>query len=150
MLEHIYSSFNKAIQDLWATVAPGKAILFGEVLPPAEMHPDTLQVWDLTIGGSPTRSDGYEATWQLSIWVGGNNKRQALVYADAIEAATGLAGMQGCGVLGVFDYSQDEPLQVGEAELYSVESSWIHVPESSPGLIHLARTIHMRSFKGLR
>ena len=128
-------------------MAPGKAILFGEVLPTAESHPDTLQVWDMTTGGSHTRSDGYEASFQLSIWVGTGNKNQALKYASALESGMGLAGVQGVGTIGIFDYTHSPPLQIGEADIYSIESSWIHVPESSPGLVHLARTVSVRSFK---
>lgn len=137
----VYASFNDAIAELWAQVAPGVALQFQEATPPDVEPAACLRVVWLEHGvETPTPGDPLGMV-QLSIFTLDRQVALALERAAGLDDGMGFLESGAAPRLQVFNHLVSPPALVGHAAITAMEPMWVAVPDPSPGVIHLARTL---------
>lgn len=145
MLDHLYSSVNKAIEKTWQDIAPDVEVVYGHPAPPNSLPAECLRIYWLDHGSEGERVGQLLAMVQLDIFVPGQQVALALRRAKALNTAFGFDRGAGFGRLGVFD---GEAL-VGEGRITPLERGWLNGPgaerrsqqATDPEQVHLVRTL---------
>lgn len=143
MIADLYSSFNDALQAVWANLAPGVAFKIGHPDAPARLPPDCLRIYWLDHGGATDQANEVRAVVQVDVFVPSNNRVLALSRAQSLETSMGFNRAPGYGRLGVVLTGSNPAQFIGEARVVPFESGWVDVEDPVPGVVHLARTLEL-------
>jgi hypothetical protein len=136
----VYGSFNEAIAELWTGGAPGVPLLYDRPVSPATL-PAECQLLDWSEHGTTTGLAGDPAGLvQLSVFVPDQQLAIALERAQGLDKGMGLEQMPYYGRLELFD---DVGAPAGWADVRALEPIWLRIPDDTPGIIHLARTVEL-------
>lgn len=146
-MQHAYASFNKALQALFTSIAPGVPVFFGHPVAdnatPLVLPAECFRVEWLEFGADVGPSDTEGATVQIDIFVGNNDRATALARASAISTGLHLRGGAGFGTLGRYDYATTPPSFLSEMSVEAFESAWLTIGDPQPRVVHLVRTFEL-------
>jgi hypothetical protein len=144
MLDHIYASVNKALEKVWAEIAPGVPIVFGHPIHPQTLPAECLRLFWLDYGGETAQANETHSLVQLDVFTPGGRVALALRRAKALSDALHLNANAGHGRVGVFDGDT----LIGVARLTPLERGWVDGADdakTTPDVLALQRTIQVYS-----